>query len=224
MVAILHKTKQIFNSISWLNGVVLLVLLFFTFLMARITVEYLPYNTDVGFLQIKQDYIDIEHWRIAFFAHVYASMWVLLAGFTQFSIYIQSFYPKWHRTFGYVYVTNVLLITGPAGLIMGFYANGGITSKVSFVMLAFLWMIFTAIALVKAKKGDFVSHRQFMMRSFALTLSALTLRAWKWSITNTVELPPMDVYRAVAWLGWVPNLIVVECLIRLRYARGRQNR
>jgi hypothetical protein len=58
-----------------------------------------------------------------------------------------------------------------------------------------------------------------MIRSYALTLSAVTLRAWKWSITNTVELPPMDVYRAVAWLGWVPNIIIAELLIRKRYMR-----
>ena len=189
--------------------------------MARITVAYLPYNTDVGFLQIKQDYIDIDHWRIAFFVHVYASVWVLLAGFTQFSSKIQDFYPQWHRTFGYVYVTNVLLITGPAGMLMGFYANGGLPSKISFVTLAIGWITFTAIALVKIKKGDFASHRNFMIRSYALTLSAVTLRAWKWAITNSVELPPMDVYRAVAWLGWVPNIIAAELLIRLYYLKKK---
>ena len=187
--------------------------------MARITVAYLPYNTDVGFLRIKQDYIDIDHWRLAFFVHVYASMWVLLAGFTQFSSRIQDYYPRWHRAFGYVYVTDVLLIPGPAGLLMGFYANGGLPSKISFVTLAVGWIAFTAIALAKVKKGDWVSHRNFMIRSYALTLSAVTLRAWKWSITNTVELPPMDVYRAVAWLGWVPNIIIAELLIRKRYMR-----
>jgi len=189
--------------------------------MARITAAYMPYNTDVGFLRIKQDYIDIDHWRIAFFVHVYASMWVLLAGFTQFSNQIQSYYPRLHRTFGYVYVTDVLLITGPAGLLMGLYANGGLPSKISFVTLAIGWMTFTAMALVKAKKGDFAAHRNFMIRSYALTLSAVTLRAWKWSITNSVELPPMDVYRAVAWLGWVPNLIAAELLIR-RYHFGEK--
>lgn len=198
MVSILLKIKQIFNSKNGLNVAVLLTLAFFTFLMARITVAYLPYNTDVGFLQIKQDYIDIDHWRIAFFVHVYASMWVLLAGFTQFSSRIQDYYPQWHRTFGYVYVTNVLLITGPAGLLMGVYANGGLPSKMAFVTLAILWMTLTAIALIKAKKGDFASHRNFMIRSYALTLSAVTLRAWKWSIINSFELPPMDVYRGVA--------------------------
>ncbi len=197
-----------------LNGLVLLTLCFFTFLMAQITVEYIPYDTDVGFLRIKQDYIDIDHWRIAFFVHVYASIWALLAGFTQFSSHIQSFYPRVHRTFGYVYVTNVLLITGPASLLMSFYANGGPASKLAFALLAVGWITFTAIALVKAKNGDFVAHRNFMIRSYALTLSALTLRAWKWSITNTVELPPMDVYRAVAWLGWVPNILIAELIIR----------
>jgi hypothetical protein len=201
---------------------VLLTLAFFTVLMARITVAYLPYNTDVGFLRIKQDYIDIDHWRLAFFVHVYASMWALLAGFTQFSSRIQDYYPRWHRAFGYVYVADVLLITGPAGLLMGFYANGGLPSKISFVTLAVGWITFTAIALAKAKKGDFVSHRNFMIRSYALTLSAVTLRAWKWSITNTVELPPMDVYRAVAWLGWVPNIIAAELLIRKYYLRNRR--
>jgi len=198
---------------------VLVTLAFFTFLMARITVAYIPYNTDVGFLRIKQDYIDIDHWRIAFFVHVYASLWVLIAGFTQFSEHIRDYYPRVHRAFGYIYVTDVLLITGPAGLLMGVYANGGLPSKISFVTLAIGWITFTAIAFVKAKNGDFVAHRNFMIRSYALTLSAVTLRAWKWGITNSVELHPMDVYRMVAWLGWVPNIIAAELLIRKYYLK-----
>jgi uncharacterized membrane protein len=210
------KAGNIFKGVTGMNVLLLLALGFFTVLMAGITVEYIPYDTDVGFLRIKQDYIDIDHWRIAFFVHVYASMWALLAGFTQFSSHIQGFYPRVHRAFGYVYVTNVLLITGPAALLMSFYANGGFSSKLAFGLLAVGWIAFTAIALSKAANGDFAGHRRFMIRSYALTLSALTLRAWKWSITNSVELPPMDVYRAVAWLGWVPNLIIAELLIRMR--------
>ncbi len=181
--------------------------------MATITVAYLPYNTDVGFLRIKQQYITIDQWRIAFFIHVYASMWVLLAGFTQFSGTLQRNYPRLHRGMGYVYITDVLIITGPAGLLMGFYANGGLSSRIAFVLLAVLWIYFTAMALVKAKQKDFTAHRNFMIRSYALTLSAITLRAWKYAITNTVELPPMDVYRVVAWLGWGLNLIVAEWMI-----------
>ncbi len=181
--------------------------------MASITMAYIPYNTDVGFLRIKQQYIEIDHWRKAFFIHVYASMWVLLAGFTQFSKWILKNKPRLHRTFGYIYVVDVLLITGPAGLLMGFYANGGLPSRIAFVLLAVLWIFFTVMALVKARQKNFKAHRQYMIRSYALTLSALTLRAWKYAITNSFELPPMDVYRSVAWLGWVPNLLFAEWLI-----------
>jgi len=177
---------------------------------------YIPYNTDVGFLRIKQQYISIDHWRIAFFIHVYASIWVLLAGFTQFSKKLLRNRPKLHRFFGYIYVIDVLLITGPAGLLMGFYANGGLTSRIGFVALAVLWLFFTGMALIKAKQKDFKAHRRYMIRSYAMTLSALTLRAWKYAINNTMELPPMDVYRAVAWLGWVPNLIIAEWIGRTK--------
>jgi hypothetical protein len=106
---------------------------------------------------------------------------------------------------------------------MGFYANGGIPSKISFVTLAIGWIAFTAIAVLNARNGNFVTHRDFMIRSYALTVSALTLRAWKWGINNSFELPPMDVYRAVAWLGWVPNLMFAEFLI-WRYKYGSRKK
>lgn len=195
--------------------VLLAVLAFTTWLMARISVNYLPMRNDVGFLRIKQQYIGIEHWRMAFFIHVYSSLWVLFAGFTQFSKNLLRKRPKLHRNLGYVYVVDILLVTGPAGLLMGFYANGGLSSRVGFVLLACLWMYFTAMAFYKAKQGEFRQHRWFMMRSYALTLSAITLRLWKYAITNIpgFEPRPMDVYRWVAWMGFVPNLLFVEWMI-----------
>jgi len=216
------QLRRNINSSFLARSLLLICLAFFVWLMAKISFAYIPYNTDVGFLQIKQDYIDIEHWRMAFFVHVYASIWVLLAGFTQFSSWIREYQPRLHRAFGYIYAVDVLLITGPAGLIMGFYANGGITSKTSFVILAIGWIATTALAVRAAKQGDFIAHRDWIIRSYALTLSAVTLRAWKWSINNTVILPPMDVYRLVAWLGWVPNIAFAEFLIRRLHSQARE--
>lgn len=222
---------EFFTRKNCWNISLLAALAFFTWLMADITVNYIPYKTDVGFLRIKQSYIDIDHWRIAFFIHVYASIWVLLAGFTQFSKSILRHNPALHRTMGYVYVVDVLLITGPAGLIMGFYANGGTFSRIAFVLLALLWIFFTAMAFIKAKQKDFKAHRAYMIRSYALTLSAITLRAWKYLITNSYRLDeslvvrPMDVYRIVAWLGWVGNLIVAEYIIyKIKKPRFKKSR
>ncbi|MBV9215029.1 MAG: DUF2306 domain-containing protein [Acidobacteria bacterium] len=221
--SLLPKARKFCNRRVLVNFLLLATLAFFVFLMARITLPYIPYNTDVGFLRIKQDYIDLDFWRTAFFVHVYMSIWVLLAGFTQFSNKIRTSYPKWHRALGYFYAVDVVLITGPAGFIMGFYANGGVPSKISFVILAIGWITFTVLAVLKAKEGDYNGHRDFMIRSYALTLSALTLRAWKWGINNSFDLHPMDVYRAVAWLGWVPNILLAEFIIwRYKYEARRQ--
>ena len=187
--------------------------------MARITLNYIPYNTDVGFLRIKQQYIHIDHWRTAFFIHVYASIWVLFAGFTQFSKKLLRNNPRLHRTFGYIYVTDVLLITGPAGLLMGFYANGGITSRIAFVSLALLWIFFTATALIKARQKNFKAHRRYMIRSYALTCSAIALRTWKLVLSHSFTIDPLTLYMIDAWMGFVPNLLFAEWLIRRKAKR-----
>ncbi len=174
---------------------------------------YIPIKNDVGFLQLKQDYIHITEWRIAFFTHVFTSILVLLAGFTQFSKTALKLYPRLHRVLGYVYVINILVVTGPAGLLMSFYANGGLTSRIGFVLLAVLWLFFTGKALYEAINKRFLAHRIFMIRSFALTLSAITLRCWKVVLANFTDIPPMDRYRIIAWLGWVLNLLVAEWII-----------
>ena len=186
---------------------------FFSFLMLRVIFIYIPVQTDISFLQLKQAYIHITEWRIAFFVHVYSSMFTLLAGFTQFSKLLLRRRPKLHRAFGYMYVIDVLMVTGPAGLLMSFYANGGISSRIAFVTLSVLWISCTAIALYKAIRKDFKSHRIFMIRSFAFTLSAVTLRIWKVLLANFTDIPPMDRYRIIAWLGWTLNLIAAELII-----------
>lgn len=191
----------------------LALLAFFSFLMLRIILLYIPVQNDVAFLQLKQSYIHITEWRIAFFVHVFSSLLALLAGFTQFSKWLLKHKPRLHRAIGYSYVLNILMVTGPAGLLMSFYANGGLSSRIAFVLLSVLWIAFTAIALYKAIKKEFKAHRIFMIRSYALTLSAVTLRIWKVLLANYTDIPPMDRYRIIAWLGWTLNLIVAEFII-----------
>jgi len=194
-----------------------LIYLFFCWLMLRITIQYIPYNTDVAFLRIKQDVIDVPFYKLAFFTHVYTTMFVLIAGFTQFSAYIRKHFREIHRYSGWVYAFTVLFLAGPSGFYMGIYANGGVISQTAFCLLAVLWICFTAMAIKSAVKRDFKSHRKYMIRSFALTLSAITLRAWKYVVVLLFEPRPMDVYQLVAWLGWIPNLIIAEIIIYKLY-------
>ena len=204
-------------------GITALILLaFFSFLMLRIIFIYIPVKNDAGFLQLKQEYIHITEWRVAFFTHVFTSILVLVAGFTQFSKKFLKQQPKLHRTVGYIYVINILMVTGPSGLLMSFYANGGVSSQTAFVLLSVLWIGFTAMALYKAIKKDFTAHRIFMIRSFALTLSAITLRCWKVLLVNFTDIQPMDRYSIIAWLGWTLNLIIAEWIIYKYFNRKKQ--
>jgi len=189
-------------------------LAWFSWLMWRITRQYWPIRDDVAFLEIKQDYIEILHWKTAFFVHVFTSMFVLAAGFTQFAPSLLRRWPAVHRWMGRLYVVVVCLVTGPAGLIMAFYANGGISSRLAFGTLATLWIATTAFAWRDALRRQWMAHRAWMFRSYSLTLSAITLRAWKVAIVALWHPHPMDAYRIVAWLGFVPNLLIVEWLLR----------
>jgi hypothetical protein len=206
--------------VGWL--LLIVTLAFFTWRMSLITSDYWPVRRDAAFLQIKQQYIGILHWEAAFWIHVAVSMIPLLAGFTQFARWILKRHPKVHRTMGKVYVVSVCFVTGPASLIMAFYANGGITSRIAFTLLAVLWILTTAIGWRMIMKRDWTRHREWMMRSYALTLSAITLRAWKYCIVVAFAPPPMDAYRLVAWLGFVPNILFAEWMIRRGRKRGQR--
>lgn len=115
---------------------------------------------------------------------------------------------------GYAYIINVVFITGPASFIMACYANGHLPSRLAFSILAILWIGTTAAAWYYIVKRNWVLHRDFMIRSYALTLSAVTLRAWKWVLVALFQPRPLDVYMLVAWLGFIPNLIIAEIIIR----------
>lgn len=105
------------------------------------------------------------------------------------------------------------MFSGPSALIMGYHANGGIYSKISFIILSILWLLFTYMSYSFAKNLNFIEHQKFAIRSFALTLSAISLRLFKYIIVFLFHPPPMDTYRIVSWLGWVFNLIIAEIII-----------
>ena len=183
---------------------------YFVWLMCLITLQYIPIRLDVAFLLLKEDAISQLHYQVAFFSHVYTSIFVLMLGMAQFSGGLRRRLPGLHRGLGKGYVLLILFVASPSGLVMAWYANGGLSSQVSFSLQAILWFVFTWIALQRARQQDWRGHQRFMLRSYALTLSAVSLRLFKWIIVSTWAWPPMDTYRLVAWLGWVVNLLVVE--------------
>ncbi len=201
------------KSNSYFKYSILLLYAFFFYLMVKITLQYIPVKTDVAFLRIKQNYIHLTFYRIAFFIHVFSAIFVLLAGFTQFSKKIRTKYPLAHKRMGWLYILVTLTLAGPSGFVIGLFANGGVSSCIAFCLLSVLWVLFTVISLFHILKKRVYSHRVWMIRSFSLALSAITLRAWKYILVALFHPKPMDVYQVVAWLGWTLNLLIAELII-----------
>lgn len=203
------------KSISYKQVAWLLFFAYFFMLMVQITLRYIPFSSEVSFLQIKQTEVSgIKAYLPIFYVHVYSAIFVLLAGFTQFNHKILAQYPTIHRGLGYLYVGFVLLLASPSGIFIGWFANGGLVAKTSFIILGVLWFWFTLKALLLILKGKILAHKKFMYRSFALAASAITLRLWKVILVYLFHPAPMDVYQIIAWLGWIPNLLIAEWLIK----------
>ncbi len=187
-----------------------------TFLMLRLILGYTALDDHVGFLQEKQAYLHLKIWKAAFYIHVFSSLLTLLAGFTQFSTEILRKHRRLHRMVGFIYVWDILFINFPAAIVMGIYANGHLPSKIAFLILDSLWFWFTLKAVIEVRRKNVQDHRDYMTRSYALTLSALTLRTWKIILSHCTDLPPETIYMMDAWLGFVPNLLLAEWLIARR--------
>lgn len=205
------------NISSFFKTLLVLGFAYFFWLMLSITLEYIPFNPNVSFLMIKQT--EVEHrpeYLYFFYTHVYTSIFVLFFGFL--AILKKDFGIKnSHKNLGKLYIFLILVLAAPSGIYMGIFANGGISSKISFVILGCLWWFSTYKAYQLARQKNFSQHKQWMWRSFALTLSAITLRMWKVIIVYLFHPNPMDVYQIIAWLGWVPNLLLIEYLITKKH-------
>jgi uncharacterized membrane protein len=120
-------------------------------------------------------------------------------------------YLRLHRWLGRVYLLAVL-VGGTAGFYMALTAFGGLPARIGFGMLALLWLTTGATAYLRIRRGNVRLHREWMIRSYALTFSAVMLRVWlPLFLSMGYEFP--EAYVTVAWLCWVPNLLVAELVI-----------
>lgn len=192
-----------------------MLIAFFSYLMIQLSWPYVSLKPDIDFLATKQNIIHVKQWRYAFYAHVFFSILTLVAGLTQFSNYVLKQFPKVHRVMGYIYVIDVICIAGPSGFIMGIYSNGDWHASLSFVILSGLWVVFTALALYKVYNKQYNVHRNWMIRSYALTLSAITLRLLAIVFPMLFQLNAKEEYALISWLSWMLNLAIAELYIQI---------
>jgi uncharacterized membrane protein len=145
--------------------------------------------------------------------HIFASALALVLGPFQFSRRLRAARPRLHRWLGRAYLGVGVLAGGLAGFYMAAFAFGGIVSKLGFGMLALAWLATGATAYAAIRRRDVTAHRRWMVRNFALTFAAVTLRLYLPS-SMAARIPFEIAYPAIAWLCWLPNVAVAEWLVR----------
>lgn len=135
----------------------------------------------------------------------------LLLGPIQFIRVLRNRWPRIHRWIGTTYVA-CCIIGGCAGLLLAFGTVAGWVASIGFGSLAIVWIACTAQAWGFARRRKFASHERWMIRSFALTLAAVTLRLYI-PIALLLHLNLNTAYQAISYLCWIPNLAVAELLL-----------
>jgi len=142
------------------------------------------------------------------YTHVAGAIVALALGPLQFSARLRSRRIALHRWIGRTYLLGVG-IGGLGGLYMACFAYGGPLARVGFAALALAWLYTGTRAYAAIRRRAIDVHRAWMVRNFALTFAAVTLRIYL-PVSAVVGIDFDVAYPIVAWLCWVPNLVVAE--------------
>jgi hypothetical protein len=158
--------------------------------------------------------------RYGLLAHIGGGTVALLAGPVQLWLGETRSALAWHRKIGTLYLIGVavgaaaafyLSITTPLGWI---FATG-------LFMLAIAWTVTTGMAYVAIRRRAIEQHREWMIRSYVVTLAFVVFRAVVAALTVADVGSHPERIALAAWLCWaVPLLLLEPCLQWKRVRRA----
>jgi hypothetical protein len=177
--------------------------------------RYLAFNPETYFPEQREVYIRRE---FVLGVHVLSGMLALAVGPLQFVGKIRRRFLRLHRCFGVIYIASCTGL-GLSGLVLATTSYAGWTTSLAFGLLglSMLFTTWTALRMVLARRiGD---HRRWMIRSFSLIFAGVMLRVLSplYSLLSGVGLVSFSfetAYIWIAWLCWVPNLLIAVWITR----------
>ncbi len=173
-----------------------------------------------SFVQQKAEMLQSGSWYVWLVVHALSGSIALLVGWLQFSAKLRANRPQLHRSVGILYAAAIG-VAGFSGVFLSLFASGGLPGQLGFGFLSLAWLVTTGAGIyaIAAPGRDAKAHGRWMLRSYALTLAAVTLRVYLPLSMLLFGLESYETYYgAIAWLCWVPNLLAAEWLIRRRSA------
>lgn len=161
------------------------------------------------------EWVHIARFKWLLLAHGVAGMIALITGAVQLSTRIRRCRVKLHRVTGRIYVVTVA-----AASLIALYINAKFEPwplNFEVAVQATLWLSATTVGYIAARYRQMVLHRQWMVRSYAITLIFIASRLPIYPNFNATELSTMLWYLIVGALI-LPDLL--ETTVQL--ARSRQ--
>jgi predicted membrane protein DUF2306 len=144
--------------------------------MGAMTVSVILYS-EIPLLRRPSERAYISTIPFLFVPHIIAGLVALLSGPLQFSSRVRSCSPKFHRILGRVYVISVF-IAAPLAVVLSNHRHDPRAKYfvVANIVQAGTWIITTAAAFLTARNRCFRQHREWMIRSYAVTFTFVETR------------------------------------------------
>ncbi|ONI81568.1 hypothetical protein ALI144C_19855 [Actinosynnema sp. ALI-1.44] len=160
--------------------------------------------------------------------HIFTAAVALVLGPLQFIPKVRA-RRRVHRTIGRIYLLAGVVPSAVATIPVAIWSGRPVT-QVGLTVAAVLWLITGFQAYRAARRRDFVHHREWMMRNYALTFLAVTSRIlvpllllaqvpFGGADLGSIGEEATSMIPIGQTLGWIVNLFVVEIIIR----RARRN-
>jgi uncharacterized membrane protein len=168
-----------------------------------------------------------QHMAVTLF-HVIPGVLFAVLGPLQFVRRVRIQHSWWHRWSGRLVVLTGMVIA-ISGLALGFttalsYAGWAETAPIVVFAPLLLFALLKAVAYIRS--GEVAQHREWMIRAFAIGVSAGTVRVISFAValSHAARQAPRAVIPSLFWAGFLLSLAAGEAWIRYSRTAGERER
>ena len=184
----------------------------FSLLLIYNTLPYFSFSKDFDFIKERSFLFESNLYNTCFYIHITAGALCIGTALIQFSRYILKKSKAIHRVSGKIYVAVVLFLGAPTGLYMAFFAKGSFWERALFMFMASWWFITTLNGLMTIHKRNVIAHKIWMMRSYAMAMTAVTFRVY-YIFLYMMDWQLLENYQLSLWVSVVGNMLITEWII-----------
>lgn len=189
-----------------------LPIIFFSLLLIYNTIPYFSFSKQFSFIEERAVLFLRPLYSTSFYIHIFAGMFCIGSALLQFSTAIIKKRKPIHVWSGRIYVFVVLLLGAPTGMYMSFFAKGTGAEKGLFMFMAISWFFFTLKGFTTILQKNVLAHKNWMIRSYAMALTAVTFRVY-YLILYLMDVELTRNYEVSLWISVVGNLLVAELVV-----------